>query len=559
MCATKMFTMRTPTEEHFHKSAELDDTSQRSPRNSRVFHSYQPEHHLLSRQIHTHVRNPSLPTLLNVDSSQPSTAEGEQHHLSSYPSTSGNRPSGVSLAVETSPRTQEPVQDPSGHFITPPASSTRVHFKTPIWKSGTGEHNEFELSSAFRNDSMSSTGRRQSSIESLMRAAATVESDSDLNKSYQDKVTTIIELKNEISSTIRNWPVAKDTLSQELHNVQSSLDGGKGDLILLDQISCENLASLDEVTQRLNSTVKELVYLKEHVRYLKESAAAASRTGSVPDSGRRVTLPPIEALTMNLPKKASPKNLQYSQDEATKTSVVPPALEQQTRSSSFHDARKSHEWLSAAKMSGSATWPPSYIGTSHRPTLWDPSAYRNMGKLNDLAHKMQYSKPITAPAPTGARPIIVNAPSGLQTPVKMKNKAVKKRKKSLSEKSSADYQRSLSHGLLLSEPIRKAEQSTTSCVHCGENSTPEWRRGPYGNRTLCNACGLFYRKLIKKFGIKDANLLMRFKKQINPEDRRVPSLLNVPEAFITNLENDSTLDPEYNTIGSISGPSSSGA
>ncbi|QLL30508.1 hypothetical protein HG536_0A03260 [Torulaspora globosa] len=536
MCATKMVTMRTPTEEHFHKSGELDDPRERSPRNSRAFHSYQTEHHLLSRQTHTHVRNPSLPTLLNVDSSH-------------------------SSAAETSPLTQEPMQDPSGHhLITPPSSSTRVQFKTPIWKSGSSEHSEFELSSAFRHDSTSST-RRQSSIESLMRAAATVESDTDLNKTYQDKVATILELKNEISNTIRNWPIAKDTSSQELYSAQKSSDsgtGGSSDKILLDQISCENLASLNEVTQRLNNAVKELVYLKEHVRYLKESAAAISRARPVSDSGKRVTLPPIEALTMNLPKKASSKNFQFK-NEAAKTSVVPPALEQQKRSSSFHDPRKSHERLSASRISGSATWPPSYIGANHRPTLSDPSAYRNMGKADGSAQEMQYSKPITVPVPPGTRPIILNAQSSLQTSVKMKNKIVKKRKKSSSEKSSPDYHRSLTHGLLLSEPIRKDEQSTTSCVHCGENSTPEWRRGPYGNRTLCNACGLFYRKLIKKFGVKDANLLMRFKKQVNPEDRRVPSVLNVPAAFISNLDNDSTLDAEYNTIGSISGPSSSGA
>ncbi|KAL6842315.1 hypothetical protein ACP4OV_027742 [Aristida adscensionis] len=32
------------------------------------------------------------------------------------------------------------------------------------------------------------------------------------------------------------------------------------------------------------------------------------------------------------------------------------------------------------------------------------------------------------------------------------------------------------------------------CRHCGADRTPQWRRGPEGRRTLCNACGVRYRK-----------------------------------------------------------------
>ncbi|KAJ2838978.1 hypothetical protein FBU31_000800 [Coemansia sp. 'formosensis'] len=37
-----------------------------------------------------------------------------------------------------------------------------------------------------------------------------------------------------------------------------------------------------------------------------------------------------------------------------------------------------------------------------------------------------------------------------------------------------------------------------SCRSCGISETPEWRRGPDGARTLCNACGLHYAKLNKR-------------------------------------------------------------
>lgn len=43
-----------------------------------------------------------------------------------------------------------------------------------------------------------------------------------------------------------------------------------------------------------------------------------------------------------------------------------------------------------------------------------------------------------------------------------------------------------------------AAEGGQTCLGCNATSTPEWRRGPLGPRTLCNACGLVYAKLIKK-------------------------------------------------------------
>ncbi|KAI3636487.1 hypothetical protein MIR68_005839 [Amoeboaphelidium protococcarum] len=45
---------------------------------------------------------------------------------------------------------------------------------------------------------------------------------------------------------------------------------------------------------------------------------------------------------------------------------------------------------------------------------------------------------------------------------------------------------------------RMAEKAARRCHACNVNETPEWRRGPDGARTLCNACGLTYAKLLKK-------------------------------------------------------------
>ncbi|KAF1350686.1 hypothetical protein BDV97DRAFT_376385 [Delphinella strobiligena] len=42
------------------------------------------------------------------------------------------------------------------------------------------------------------------------------------------------------------------------------------------------------------------------------------------------------------------------------------------------------------------------------------------------------------------------------------------------------------------------------CHSCQRAETPEWRRGPDGARTLCNACGLHYAKLTRKQGAQKA-------------------------------------------------------
>ncbi|PRQ36904.1 putative transcription factor C2C2-GATA family [Rosa chinensis] len=31
------------------------------------------------------------------------------------------------------------------------------------------------------------------------------------------------------------------------------------------------------------------------------------------------------------------------------------------------------------------------------------------------------------------------------------------------------------------------------CLHCGTDQTPQWRAGPFGPKTLCNACGVRYK------------------------------------------------------------------
>eukprot|EP01089_Gocevia_fonbrunei_P009361 TRINITY_DN21642_c0_g1_i1.p1 TRINITY_DN21642_c0_g1~~TRINITY_DN21642_c0_g1_i1.p1 ORF type:complete len:206 (+),score=35.63 TRINITY_DN21642_c0_g1_i1:66-683(+) len=47
------------------------------------------------------------------------------------------------------------------------------------------------------------------------------------------------------------------------------------------------------------------------------------------------------------------------------------------------------------------------------------------------------------------------------------------------------------------KPCTSANPSQLICYHCNTTDTPEWRRGPAGPKTLCNACGLQYAKRVK--------------------------------------------------------------
>ncbi|KAK9910915.1 hypothetical protein M0R45_034849 [Rubus argutus] len=45
------------------------------------------------------------------------------------------------------------------------------------------------------------------------------------------------------------------------------------------------------------------------------------------------------------------------------------------------------------------------------------------------------------------------------------------------------------------KPMRQAEgsESIRRCTHCASEKTPQWRTGPLGPKTLCNACGVRYK------------------------------------------------------------------
>ncbi|UZJ52792.1 hypothetical protein CBS101457_002112 [Exobasidium rhododendri] len=45
---------------------------------------------------------------------------------------------------------------------------------------------------------------------------------------------------------------------------------------------------------------------------------------------------------------------------------------------------------------------------------------------------------------------------------------------------------------------KRRDEADQSCLSCSATETPEWRKGPTGPRTLCNACGLLFAKQCRK-------------------------------------------------------------
>lgn len=85
------------------------------------------------------------------------------------------------------------------------------------------------------------------------------------------------------------------------------------------------------------------------------------------------------------------------------------------------------------------------------------------------------------------------------------------------------------------------------CHQCGLEETPEWRRGPTGSRSLCNACGIYYMKLLRKFTPNQAACVFVFKKKTNTiTERSVPCELDLERiAGVVEKENwlmDTALD-----------------
>merc|ERR1711934_135188 len=50
----------------------------------------------------------------------------------------------------------------------------------------------------------------------------------------------------------------------------------------------------------------------------------------------------------------------------------------------------------------------------------------------------------------------------------------------------------------VTKPRSRPKLMINYCRSCGTTDTPEWRKGPDGQKSLCNACGLHFAKMLKR-------------------------------------------------------------
>jgi len=90
---------------------------------------------------------------------------------------------------------------------------------------------------------------------------------------------------------------------------------------------------------------------------------------------------------------------------------------------------------------------------------------------------------------------------------------------------------------------QKAEEHTQegqTCLGCNATSTPEWRRGPLGPRTLCNACGLVYAKLLKKRARGERS---------RGSNSNEPGTQNMEESVIASSDDDDSYGSQERDLG----------
>ena len=130
--------------------------------------------------------------------------------------------------------------------------------------------------------------------------------------------------------------------------------------------------------------------------------------------------------------------------------------------------------------------PGSPAGAPGSPTAGRAPRSTRARKTSTWGQKSQLVHP---PAAAGGRRAAGGSPAGKG----------RKGKGAVPRSPSGELSRGTADSELTSAPAAKAQaQPAHQCVRCGTTTTPLWRAGPKGPKTLCNACGVRHMKAMRK-------------------------------------------------------------
>ncbi|KAK7393219.1 hypothetical protein VNO78_21758 [Psophocarpus tetragonolobus] len=89
---------------------------------------------------------------------------------------------------------------------------------------------------------------------------------------------------------------------------------------------------------------------------------------------------------------------------------------------------------------------------------------------------------------------LLNSCDHLKVPVRARSKSRSRRRPGIADNSSQQvWWRQPSNETFKADEGMKISPIGRKCQHCGAEKTPQWRAGPLGPKTLCNACGVRFK------------------------------------------------------------------
>ncbi|KAK7344537.1 hypothetical protein VNO77_14257 [Canavalia gladiata] len=88
---------------------------------------------------------------------------------------------------------------------------------------------------------------------------------------------------------------------------------------------------------------------------------------------------------------------------------------------------------------------------------------------------------------------LLNGYDHLKIPVRARSKGRSRRRPGIANNSTRQFRWSQPSDEISKAEVIKISPIGRKCQHCGAENTPQWRAGPLGPKTLCNACGVRFK------------------------------------------------------------------